>query len=256
MKALMVLALFLSFPALLQEVVTALRHPTSGGAVWTVIQHPSNYTCTAPTTGSTQTMACTVTATPITAGNAILLLSSIFGASTVAPTFTSATGDSTWTHCPSAYATASNTLGRETTDCAYVLSATGGGTSFVFTWTGTGVSSSHYFMDVELIEVHRSVGTSTLDASNGSTASNAATRVGPVCSLSSTSDYVAQWIAETESVTAISGASYTNPFDLDSTNVVAGFAGALNQSSAPAQTWTTAGDASGDVAAMSCVALR
>jgi hypothetical protein len=222
-------------------------------ATWTLVQHPNNFGCTVAGTGSTQTIACTVTATATTAGNALILLSSIFGGSNTAPTFLSASGDSTWTHCPSSYATQA---ALETVDCAYILSAAGGATSITFNWTGNTSNTSHFYADVELLEVHRSAGTASYDAGAATTVSGTASRVGPACSIAGTSDYVAQWIAESATIVSISGAAYTNPFDLDNTSVDAAFAGALNQSSAPAQTWTTSGDTSADGASMACVALR
>ena len=87
-------------------------------------------------------------------------------------------------------------------------------------------------------------------------AAGTATRTSPSgCMVSGTDDYVSTWIADSISVSAISGGAYTNPFDTES-GAAGGFAGALNQSSSSAQTWTTGAGSSNDGAAMSCEAEK
>lgn len=229
---------------------------------WTLIQHPSNFTCATTGTGSTQTLGCTITATSTTAGNTLILLAGASAGASVAPTFSSASGDSAWTHCPAEYVNISYEAAtfNQTADCAYILSAAGGATSITFTWTATVPNGFGYHSSVELLEIHRASGSSTFDACTTggaciATAAGTAARVGPTCPITGASDYVVQWIAETELISSISG-PYTNPFDLDNSNVEAGFAGALNQAAAPAQIWTTSGDTGIDGAAMACLAFK
>lgn len=246
-----------------QEVVTALRHRTSVAGTWTLIQHPNNFTCGTTGTGSTQILSCTVTVSPTTAGDlGILLSSTIFGAATVAPTFSSASGDSSWTHCPAQYSLYNGSTYYMASDCAYIPSLSGGATSLNFAWSGTVTSGNGMASDVEFLELHRVSGTAAFDTCTSgsgciSTAAGTASRVSPSCALTSgVSDYVVQWIAETDAIVSISNAAYTNPFDLDNSDVEAGFAGALNQATAPSVTWTTSGDTSTSGASMSCVAFR
>ncbi len=233
------------------------------GITWTLIQHPHNFTCSVTATGSTQITTCTVTLSSNTvAGNGLILLSS-FGNDAipvVAPTFSSASGDSTWTHCPAQYKFISNIYGVAT-DCAYILSAAGGASTVTFSWTGTYGAMSDVVADAELLEIHRSTGSATFDACTTGTGcitsvTGTGARTSPSCPITGT-DYVAQWIADTSpTINSISGAAYTNPFDVDNSNVEGGFAGALTQSSAPAQTWTVTGATSTSIATMSCVAFK
>lgn len=236
------------------------------GAAWTLIQHPHNYTCSYSSAAPT-TLHCAVTATATTAGNLLIFLSSVFqnGTGISALLTSSASGDSTWTHCSVCYFPEQyETKEWEIVDAWYILSATGGATSFTFSWNilldecnGAGGC----FVDAELLEVHRSTGTATFDAgnANGSGATGSAdctSCVGPALTLSGTSDYIAQWMGYGgDSIVGISGAAYTNPIDIDNTNVFGAFAGALNQSSGAAQTWTgTASGASG--AGMGAIAFK
>lgn len=235
---------------------------TTSALTWTLIQHPSNFTCVTTGTGSTQTLGCTVTSTSTTAGNTLILLGAFSAGANVAPTFSSASGDSSWTHCPAQYENLLVVTGtfNQGVDCAYILSATGGATSITFTWTATVPNGDGYHSSVELLEIHRASGSSTFDACTTggaciATAAGTAARVGPTCPTTGPSDYVVQWISESELISSISG-PYTNPFDLDNVNVEAGFAGALNQAAAPAQTWVTSGETSIDGAAMACVAFK
>lgn len=233
-----------------------------GGVTWTLIQHPHNFTCSTTATGSTQITSCTVTLTSNTVTGNTLLLLSAFGNDaipSVAPTFSSASGDSAWTHCPAQYKFTSDVFGVAT-DCAYILSAAGGASTITFSWTGTYGATSDVVADAELLEIHRSTGTGTFDACTSGTGcitsvTGTGARTSPSCPITGT-DYVAQWIADTAVITAISGGAYTNPFDNDSSNVEGAFAGALNQSSAPAQTWTVTGTSSTSIATMSCVAFK
>lgn len=245
-RALLLLALLLalgrSAEAQRTTFISQLGNNSSGsGARWTLVQHAHNYTCTATAPGDSP---CTVTVTSTGAGHLLLLLSSAFQSGTSAqttPTFRSASGDGLWTHCPSNVAASGNNsnLAFEATDCAYILSSTGGATSVSFTWN-LKANTTTANIDVEFLEVSRSTGTAILDASGSTSNNNCSTGscIGPALTLNGASEFVAQWIAHSDGCSAISGASYTNPFDNDTSNVFGTFAGALNQSSAPAQTWT------------------
>lgn len=227
-----------------------------GPSLWSVIQHPSNFTCFGMGTGSAQTLGCTVTVTATTAGNLLLLLTSFAsGHETVAATYSSATGD-TFTHCPAQYSTKTSAPSQQATDCAYVLSAAGGATSITVNWTATIVSSDIWNTDIELIEVHRSSGTAAFDGctSGGNCIATATSSPSTSPTFSITGpDFVAQWISQNNAGCTISGAAYIQPFDVDSGNVASSFAGAPNQATAPAQTWYCPGIT---LAAMSGVAFK
>ena len=218
-------------------VVVNSSKPVSAGATWTVVQHPNNVTCSFSGSGA---HTCAVTSSATTAGNLLILLSSAFN-NNGEPTFSSASGDGTWTHCPGA-AAGNNTVSTSwlVTDCAYRLSATGGATSESFTWT-ISLGTTELDVDVELIEVHRSTGTATYDSDNTATSSSCSSCVGPTVTLSTSSDYIAQWGAFDNATPTSISSPYSNPFDNNDTgNVFGAFAGALNQSSGAGPTWTVA----------------
>jgi len=219
-----VCSLLLSAMATQAQYVSIPGNKGAAAVTWTVVQHPHNFTCTASGSGN---HACTVTASATTAGNLLIMASSVFNNTAVSPTFVSASGDGTWTHCP-ASAGASNSGSSDTTDCAYLLSATGGATSFTFTWTFT--SGTSIDIDVELYEVHRSTGTATYDTgnANGNTACSSCT--GPTGTIAG-HDFVAAWGAFNDTVNSTPGTPYTNPDDHEDANVGGSFEGALNQSS-------------------------
>lgn len=226
-----------------------------GGVTWTLVQKKINSTCTVTGTGSSQNMTCTANLnSATTAGNLLIALSSIFGGLTAGPTLTAMTCDSTWTHFPAQYESTNNTNGRETVDGYYILSATGGATNCTIQWTGTAGSGSHFFYDLDVLEIHRSTGSATFDApTSGSTAiasctGACATFSAPSFTITGSSDYCVDWVAWTETITSFSGAGYTNPADLDNTNVVAAFYGALNQSSVGSNSYTLAGGTASDSA--------
>lgn len=222
-------------------------------AQWTVVQHPNFFTCTGSTSGN---HGCTVTATATGANHLLILLSAAFegqtGTNHIAPTFVSASGDSTWTHCPNSYAHLEYTTNSfENTDCAYVLKSAGGATSFTFTWSFPATTNA-YAIDVELLELSVPGGTFFFDADNNTTSASCSSCVAPSVTLGGNGEYIATWIAQQQSITSIS-APYTNPAaDIENVDVAGGFAGAINQSSGTGPTWTcTAG-----AAAMSTIAFK
>lgn len=226
-------------PQIMQKAIVFLPVPAVGGVTWTLIQHPHNWTCTSTASGN---LTCTVTATATVAGDALLLALSYYDAITVdvAPTYVSAAGDSTWTHnagCADyGLAVAGVYVG---VDCAYILSATGGATSLSMTYDFFDVNATDgAFMDLELYEMRRSTGTPSLDVLGASFANSCSTTcTGPALSLTGT-DYVAEWAATCNPPT-VPGAPWTNPSDVDSSsNQIAGFLGALNQTSVTALTYS------------------
>lgn len=198
---------------------------------WTVIQHTLALNC-APVTEENLNY-CTVTTTPVTAGNAVIISEALLGINpVVSPTFNYVSGDN-FTHCPGTQTAvqfggdgSGNTGYWETTDCAYILSATGGGSSFTFSVNFWG-NGPTYTMDVHVVEVHRSTGTAVFDTSASTTAIDCSSCIGPTVQLGG-SDYVYVFAALWNTPGTIS-APYTNPQDVDSNYVDAIFGGALNQ---------------------------
>jgi hypothetical protein len=226
----------------------------AAGITWTVVQHPNKFTCS--NSGASGSVSCTMTVTSTTAGNALVFASALFWGSTngnQAPTSVSATGnsgDTTFTHCPNGYASEQySTHNYENVDCYYIASATGGATSVTFTWTLQSAVSATDNIDIEFIELHRSSGTPVIDTTNNAVSASCSSCTAPTLTLSGTSDAIVQFIASPNAISSISG-SYTNPTDIDSTNVLGAFAGAMNQSSGTGPTWTvtTGGVAMGGIA--------
>jgi hypothetical protein len=216
---------------------------------WTLIQHKNNFTCSGTASG---TNACAVTVTSTTAGNVLVVASAIFWGSstgTNAPSFVSATGnsgDTSFTHCPSAYGEL-NYSGHnyEAADCAYIASATGGATSVTYNWNTQSASGNAWNIDVEFLEFHRSSGSPTIDTSNNATSSACTTCTAPTLSLSSGSDVIVQFVSVFNTLSSVAAPYATSPSpDLDSSNVFGGFAWALNQSSGTGPVWTASSSGS------------
>jgi hypothetical protein len=241
-RMLMSLAFFFSQQTIPQH--TGATAGTSGGVTWTVSQHPRNFTCSASAAGN---LACSVTATSTGAGHLLILASSSFelqtGTNHTAPSFVSASGDSTWTHCPASYSHIEYiTNNYQAGDCAYILSAAGGATSLTFTWSFPATTTAAN-VDVEFYEVIRSTGTATYDTGNTATSASCSSCTAPTLTLGGSDDYIAQWLSQGGGISSVAS-PYSNPFDNDTSNVFGAFAGALNQSSGTGPVWTcTAGGA-------------
>lgn len=221
---------------------------TGGGTIsWTLSQHGYNYTCGSSactlSTSTTGTGTRAITTTGI--GHFIYFLVSYYssGNSSAAVSSSSASGDSGLTHCPTNWPANFNPAGTTWfgTDCYYVANS---GADTSFTWTPTWASgASGQSVDVEIVEYARSSGTGTYDTGNVATAtSSTCTTSCTAPSLSSFSganaEVCVQWIASWNAPTAISG-SYSNPTDLDSTNVTGAFAGNISVATTyTAPTWT------------------
>lgn len=233
---------------------------------WSLVQSAMNATCTATGTGSSQNETCTITSTQglsaTTAGHTgILLFGSFAGGSSTVPTYSSASGGGTWTHCPAQNASVTNNGQFEFIDCAYILSLSGGATSISVTLNSTSITSGHIWpITATFIEVSKSSGSATYDGcASGSackaTVVGAGSRTSPTCPVSGT-DYVVQWIGDTEGITGAPATNYQSPFQNDTTNVASAFAGALNLTSVSALTWPTVTEASTDSAAMATACFK
>lgn len=141
-----------------------------GGSTWTLIQHPTNTTCTG--TAGVGTLTCSVGSgqglVSPTSGNLVVLVSQLFVSAQVSvpPAFASATGDAGLTHCPKQLANENYSSNNYvSTDCAYAPVATGGGTTFTYGWT-TNSSGGSYGINVGLYEYHKSTGSPAIEAGN------------------------------------------------------------------------------------------
>jgi hypothetical protein len=216
-------------------------HSGGGGITWTLVQHPSNYTCAGTSGVCTLSGATGQVAT--TAGDLLVVLSSLYsplGGPTISGntlTDSGGTADS-FTHFAGTVTGDFNynTTNWYATDGFYVLSAHGGATSFTFTWSNGG---SNVNFDIELLEFRRSTGTATYDTGNFTTNASCTSCTAPALSSFSgaNAEVCAQWGGFNQTVSAISG-TYTNPADFENTNVGAGFAGSLSVSSYTAPAWT------------------
>lgn len=219
----------------------------AGGAItWTLIQHKENFACTG-TNGSPADISCAVTVTSTGAGHLLLAMSSMFVTQALAPTFTSVTGDGTWTHCPSQMANLNYSANNwENADCAYILSSTGGATTITYTWHIGGAIPA-WFIDVEVLEVSRSTGTATYETCGGGGATdctiitpNPCTAcTGPVPTVTGNADFVAQWNASENDCSAVASPYNTSPSPVfDHSNVTGAYSWSLSQTSGNAASWT------------------
>jgi hypothetical protein len=225
----------------------------------TLVQHPNNFTCNSSTPGN---LACAVTLTQsIGAGHVLLMLTASWlkGTTSTASYVSASSGDgSSWTQCPSAYHGSINFGSTQwmDTNCAYVLSSTGGGSATATITLSAPTGATTFSVDAEFLEIAPTAGsTAVLETQTTAytTSSSCSPCVGPALSLAGSDDYVAQWIAQGDATTFSIGGAYTNPIDVDANDVDGAFAGALDQSSAGAQSWTVN---AADMASMSAVAIR
>jgi hypothetical protein len=225
----------------------------------TLVQHPNNFTCNSSTPGN---LACTVTLTQsIGAGHVLLMLTASWlkGTTSTASYVSASSGDgSSWTQCPSAYHGSINFSSTQwmDTNCAYVLSSTGGGSATASITLSAPTGATTFFVDAEFLEITPTAGsTAVLETQTTAytTSSSCSPCVGPALSLAGSDDYVAQWIAQGDATTFSIGGAYTNPIDVDANDVEGAFAGALDQSSAGAQSWTVNTASEGS---MSAIAIR
>jgi hypothetical protein len=210
---------------------------------FSIVQSTQKFSCTFATSASTHTCSVTVTSTGV--GHGIIVASSMFynGLTTTAPSYASTSGDSSLVHCPSPYGQVLETTtgGNDFTvqDCAYTTSSVGGSTSFTVTMNtpnqNTSTSSS---IDIQFVEFSKSSGTIALDTQNGtsySPTSTCGTSPQPACSfpsltLTGSNDYIFLQCILDNSFSALSS-PWTNPSNVELTNVGGGFFGALNQTS-------------------------
>lgn len=251
MKARIILAFLLLIDlAFAQRSVFISQNATTASAVsWTLTQHPSKLNCS--------TAACSVTVTATTAGNLLLLLGAHFQNNGTAAVFSSASGDGTWTHCPSQAGTSTSGQSQQV-DCAYILSATGGATTLTFTWGAGGATISS---DVVLLELHRSTGTATYEtcAGGGATACTTTSTTcspctGPTPTVTGNADVCAQWISTQNQATAVNSPWNVSPSPtIDLSNVEAGFGWSLVETSGHSSSWTMS---SGGVTSMAAVCFK
>jgi hypothetical protein len=236
-------------------------HTTGAAVTWTLAQVPrSNFTCTAT---SVATLSCSpLSVTAIGAGDTLVLTSSLFMNANGPGTFSSASGGGeTWTHCPSQANHQGDGTGQLQTDCAYVLAAVGGGTTFTFTW-GNLTAGGFTAMDVALYDIKRSTGTASLETSQcGANTATSCTAVsascttcaGPTPTVTST-DFVAAWNAVDPGCSAVAAPYNVSPTALfDTSNVGGSFAGALSQTSGTSASWTCTASSP---AAMAAIAFK
>ncbi len=210
--------------------------PHPGGPLWTVTQHPNDgFTCS--------TYSCSLTGVTTTAGD-LLILTGVIG-SVTASTPTSASGDSTWTHCPTSYSSANTGSFLLQTDCYYIPVAAGAtSATFTMNWSsgGTFVGGG-----ISLTEIHRASGSATYDIGDEKQDFGCTACVGPTITTTGASDYILVWSAASNTSTGPGGAWTSPSFD-------GAVAGAANQ---PATAYTaTWAFGSSSVAAMATVAFK
>ncbi len=206
------------------------------GPLWTLIQHPNDgFTCSS--------YSCSLTNVTTTAGD-LLILTSIM-ASTTASAPTSASGDSTWTHCPASFSQANVTTYFLQADCYYIPVAAGvtNGT-FTMNWSTGGAFIG---AGISLTEARRASGSATYDVGDQRQDFSCTACVGPTITTTGASDFVLVWTGASGTSTGPGGTWNAPTFD----GAVAGQANFATGSSTA--TWNFASAA---VAAMATVAFK
>lgn len=156
------------------------------------VQHPTNFTCTST--------SCAVTTSSTTAGNVLILWSSVeyTGTGTAGVMIFSSVSDNgtseTWTHCPnSVINTSFGSTKTYALDCWYVLSAAGGATSVTANWTLTGMTGATQKVSSRLEEWHPTTTPVYYDSGNAQyVTTNCANCAGPLGLASGSSDILSQ----------------------------------------------------------------
>jgi len=205
-----------------------------GGGTWSLIQLKYNSSAGGGTGGSgcaVSTTTCTVTVSSVGAGHLVVMVP-FSGSSAGTSIAWSAGSGETWTHCGGTNGCLFAGANAGAVDAAYVLSATGGETSF----TCTVASAPPSYFACAIFEYAWSGATIAFDASNGAYTSSCTSCSGIGLTLSGSKDVIIQVGLPAQSLTAISGgAGYTNPQQFYDG---AGQAGAINTTNGAAPTWT------------------
>lgn len=187
MRAILILALIFSQgtkvvgPA---KIVGPTSIPLTSGITWTIPHDTVNTGCTLPTS------SCSITIPSTTAGNAGILF--MLASSNI--TISSITG-ATFTACRTVGGNintcAAFQSGSGANDASYILSLPGGVTSLTVNLSGT----ESAFLSIEFVEIHRSTGTATLDASGAVTNTTCTLCSGVALTLSGTNEINVQTFA-------------------------------------------------------------
>ena len=243
------LAAFIILLASFQQTIPAHTGATAasgGGSSQTVVQHPHNFTCGG--TAASNTVTCTVTATATTPGNLVIMAGAMFTGTGPSVTGDSASGD-TFTSC----GTGVSGGGANAAACQYTLSAAGGATSLGISFTATGLSGNTYAIDAELVEVHKPSGPWTLDGYGTQFSTCSTCTDSAPTGMTGSNDFILRFGAFNDSTLTGPGSPYTNPSDIETTNVNGGFIGALDQTTGGTINWTQGGSSA---ASMITVAFK
>lgn len=206
--------LFISL-AILAALILA---PVPARATWSLVQHPTNTSCSASTT-------CAVTLTSTTAGQLAIFTAAGLPNVTHISTVTAALG--TFVDCSNCNSHP-DTSG-DNIDQGYILSINGAQTTVTITLSTA--ASGTWFASVDIYS--STLGAALFDISGSTAIASCTSCAGQSLTLTGSNDVIVQGTSTLGTVSAIS-APYTNPNDA----VAALCAGAINQSSGTAPTWT------------------
>lgn len=222
-------------------------YPLSGSPpTWSLIQSPQKFSCTF--TDSATSHTCTITSSAVAAGDGVAVLSTMFyyGMSTGptgAPSYTSTSGDSSLAACGTGtnkFGIVFNTVAQNyiVQACAVTTSAVGGGSSWTVTMATPHVfSGSTSAIDIVLVEFKKSAGTIAIDAQNNTSSSSCTSCAAPSLTIGGANDYIVAVATLDNSITNPSS-PWTNPTATETTYVLSGWVGALNQTSYTAPAFT------------------
>src|SRR6185312_10382273 len=225
-----------------QQILAPILHkkPTAAGGTWTLVQKKFFSTLGSGTGGSacagSPTVVCTVNVSSVGAGHALIAYS-IQGE---VANISSITGE-TWTHCSNC-----TPASGPSTDADYVLSATGGETSFTFTMS---VTTSSY-LGVGVNEYAWTGSSVSFDKSGNTPVASCTSCTGQTLAITGTSDAIFQIaVSSTSGVASAATAPYATNFTaFDGI----GASTAVNLASGTGPTWTVS---PADTMAMMALAL-
>jgi hypothetical protein len=196
-----------------------------GSNTFTLVQHKNFDSLGGGTGGSSTATTVAVTTSATGSGNLLAVVGWRDDNSTITSPSAS-TSQGTWTHCTNC---ATFEAGAGVIDIWYVLTSTSGATTVTCNF-----AAGSSFRGCEVIEYSYTPGPISLDTSNSSVSASCTACVAPALTISGTKDVFIGSLVPAASCSSISGA-FTNPADFVSGT---GYAGAINQATYTAPTWT------------------
>lgn len=199
-----------------------------GGGTWTIVQFKYRDSLGGGTGGGTCATGgttCAVTVASITATNQLVAFANAGNGFSV--TLSSVNGE-TWSNCPTSCATGDSGAGW--VDGKYVLSATGGETSFTCTFS----SAPGAYVGCGIIEYHYTGASASIDVTGSADRTTCTSCAGVTLPLTGSNDAILQWALPAQTLSAVTSPYSTNAHFYSGS----GEAVSLGTASGTAPTWT------------------